>query len=124
MRGRSVVGLVLLMTSAASAVSFFEGVGLKNELDSTVAFELRQYWLLDDEVTRPAAWTEKHLARTVEGELLPAEEEVIAFEGGGWVAWEIRDYGTGRLRCDGEFDFATDRAHAISIELGRCGNIR
>ncbi len=112
-------GLVLLLgLPAGIALSIAYRVELRNDLSSTVSVELRQYWLLEDEVVRPSSWTAEHLVRSVTGQLVPGEEDETEFEGGGWVVWQVTDYGTGRVRCQGEIDFETG-AHHRRVAIGR-----
>ena len=121
---------VAILTVASLALSLRQVVRVHNALDSTVLVELRQYWPTDDGYTgdseprRPALWTDDHLIRTVERDVLAGGEDEIEFEGGGWVVRRVEDGETGRLRCEGEVDSTSKLSDEIAIDRARCGELR
>jgi hypothetical protein len=106
------------------AVSISIEVTFRNELDSTVVVEMTQYWPRGDVIARPESWDRAERVWTAEAELLPGGSTTGEIDPHGWLVWRAKDYGTGRLRCEGEVDFARNwHSREITIDRKRCGNL-
>ena len=122
------VATLTILAVALCALSFSYDVILRNGLSSTVRVELRQYHGVEFDGTRPESWSEEFLVRSLDGDLVPGEQDTVTFDdatGGFWVVWSVVDYGTSRHLCGGEIDFTAGKSpFKVVLSQENCGGNR